>query len=89
MSIKKKIGAFLFSIGMLNFIGISHTEANNVMENEIILTQNMGKQIANERLMINDGKNVTDATMMYHYSHRSHFSHTSHRSHYSHYSSYY
>ncbi len=90
MSVKKKLSAVLFSLGIFsNFVGIPVSDAIGTEENDIILTQNMGKQIANERLLINKEISDENLTMMYHYSHRSHSSHYSHRSHTSHYSSHY
>lgn len=90
MSIKKKLGSILLSVGVFSsLLGPAYAKANALDESEVVLTQNMGKQIANDRLMINNS-NIGDSSLeMYHYSHQSHASHYSHVSHYSHYSAHY
>lgn len=90
MSIKKKLSSILLSVGVFSsLLGPAYANANDLDESEVVLTQNMGKQIANDRLMINDGNIGSNSSEMYHYSHQSHGSHYSHSSHYSHYSSHY
>lgn len=90
MSLKKKMGVVLASIGL--FSGTSSALAENfenVSANEpITLTQNMNQQIMSN-LLSNENNNNTVARELYHYSHSSHASHYSHSSHTSHYSSYY
>ena len=88
MGIKRKLGALLLSLGVFSIFGGSSEVNANIEEKDIILTQDMGQQIINERILSNEG-GMNDSDMMYHYSHRSHSSHYSHRSHSSHYSSYY
>lgn len=86
----KKVKAVLCSVGILsNFFTVSGVSANTVENEPIVLTQDMGQQISNERLLINNDTALDNVTSMYHYSHTSHSSHYSHTSHSSHYSSIY
>lgn len=91
MNIKKKLEKVLLSVGIFSSLfGMQAINATNEpVENTIVLTQDMGKQIANERFVINNDVNNNGMNEMYHYSHYSHTSHGSHGSHYSHYSSRY
>lgn len=88
LSIKKKLGTLILSLGVFSIFGGSPEINANIEEKDVILTQDMGQQIINERILSNED-GMSDSDMMYHYSHRSHSSHYSHRSHSSHYSSYY
>lgn len=91
MNLKKKLEKVVLSVGVFSSLfGMQAINATNeAVENPIILTQDMGKQIANERFVINNDVNNNGMNEMYHYSHYSHSSHGSHGSHYSHYSSRY
>ena len=75
MELLKKIGAAIFSFGMI-FNNIGMTNELNV--NDISL----------ESHLISDANNTTSVDKLAHYSHRSHSSHSSHSSHYSHRSHY-
>lgn len=91
MNLKKKLEKVVLSVGVFSSLfGMQAINATNEpIEKPIILTQDMGKQIANERFVINNDVNNNGMNEMYHYSHYSHSSHGSHNSHYSHYSSRY
>ena len=90
MGIKRKLSAILLSFGVFSgILGSQDILANHVEEQSIVFSQDMGNQIANERLNINKDESNSSVNAMYHYSHRSHSSHSSHSSHTSHYSSYY
>lgn len=84
MNLKKKLEKVVLSVGVFSSLfGMQAINATNEpIEKPIILTQDMGKQIANERLLINNDVN-NSMSEMYHYSHYSHTSHGSHSSHYS------
>lgn len=95
MNFKKKVSAFFISVGIffgfvtLTDLNVNKFELNIPDESGIILTQSMGKQIINERLLLNDKSVEENSLLAYHYSHYSHYSYSSHYSHSSHYSSYY
>ena len=95
MNLKKKLEKVLLSIGIFSSLfGMQAINATNKpVENTIVLTQDMGKHIANERFVVNNDVNNTAMNETYDYSqssrasHLSHLSHLSHYSHYSHFSS--
>jgi len=89
--IKNKLVALFLSLGVVSFAGSNDASAHNVqqvLDNPIVLTQELGQKIATERLL---GDKANDPTLQsyYHSSHYSHTSHNSHTSHTSHYSSSY
>lgn len=91
MELLKKIGAAIFSFGMI-FNNIDMTNELNVNDisekTPIVLRQDMGYRISLESHLISDANNTTSVDKLAHYSHRSHSSHSSHSSHYSHRSHY-